>query len=166
MKRSTKEGDKIYFTCAGIPKCPRSLYILLDCGTNDADVFVSTDEHYHYSVVTLPKTIDRESKALVIELNEMGITQPSKILKELKQRNLPMLSKTQISNIKARENIKSNGKSTCDLSEWLAWINQRKSIPEDDDELYVVDYSYEFSKTDSTKIKDMRCFFTTKRLIS
>ena len=70
VKRSTKEGNKIYFTCAGFPKCPRFLYILLDCETNDADVFVSTDEHDHYSDVTLPKTIDRESKALVIELNE------------------------------------------------------------------------------------------------
>jgi hypothetical protein len=47
VKRSTKEGDKIFFTCAGHPKCPRSLYILLDPECNKAVIFVSDNCHDH-----------------------------------------------------------------------------------------------------------------------
>jgi hypothetical protein len=66
------------------------------------------------------------SREKVLELVNMGVTQPRKILKELEKANLPMLTKIQISNLKSRENIKANGKATCYLNEWLLWIKQGK----------------------------------------
>ena len=166
VKRTTKEGDKIFFTCSGHPRCPRSLYILLDPDCDDAVIYVSDNCHDHTTVETIKKKISSSSREKVLELIDMGVTQPRKILKELEKANLPMLTKIQISNLKARENIKVNGKATCYLNEWLLWIKQRSHIPEDDDEVFVVDHSYEMSKSNPNKIKDMRCFFTTKRLIS
>ena len=99
-------------------------------------------------------------------LKANGVNKPRKIMKELNRANLPMLSNIQISNLKGRENLKINGKSTCNLSNWFAWIKKRTDVPDDEDELFVADYSYEFSRRDPSKLKDIRCFFTTKRLIS
>jgi len=52
------------------------------------------------------------------------------------------------------------------LNEWLLWIEKRLDVPEDVDQVYVVEYYHKVSKHDPTKIKDLRCFLTTRRLIS
>ncbi len=53
---------------------------------------------------------------------------------------------------------------TCSLSEFLQWVKKREEIPDDEDKVYVVSYQYKLSKSKKTKIKDLRCFMTTKRL--
>ena len=59
----------------------------------------------------------------------------------------------------------TSGPLICSLSQFLQWVKLRTEIPEDEDKVYVVDYDYKLSKTNSSKLKDLRCFFTTKRLI-
>ncbi len=58
------------------------------------------------------------------------------------------------------------GKTTCSLSDWLDWVQRRLEVPEDLDQVYVVDYDYKFRKSDQSKIKSLKCFMTTKRLIN
>ena len=41
----------------------------------------------------------------------------------------------------------------------------REELPFDDDQVFVGAYDYKLSKTKNTKIKDLRCFLTTRRLI-
>jgi hypothetical protein len=53
-----------------------------------------------------------------------------------------LTNKIQISHLKTRENIKVNGKARCYLNEWLIWIKQRSHIPEDEDQVLIVDHSY------------------------
>jgi len=39
-------------------------------------------------------------------------------------------------------------------------------VPDEEDQVYVVDHDYKLSKNNPNKIKDLRCFMTTRRLIS
>jgi hypothetical protein len=94
VKRSTKDGDKIYFTCAKFPKCPRSLYVLLDPDSNDAIVYVTNNDHDHEQEARA-KALCPSSRAKVLELLDVGVNQPRKIIKALENSNLPVLSKVQ-----------------------------------------------------------------------
>ena len=42
---------------------------------------------------------------------------------------------------------------TCSLSQFLLWVKQREKVPTNDDEAYVVSYSYKLSSKRKTKIK-------------
>ena len=67
-------------------------------------------------------------------------------------------------------NVKASGPLTCNLSQFLQWVRVREvktkeDLPDVEDTVFVVDYDYKLSKTKKSKIKDLRCFLTTKRLI-
>ena len=153
-KRTTKKGDKMYY------RCPRSLYVLLDPTNDDAYIYITNNNHDH-DVEAKNKRLNEDSKAKVLEMIEIGVTEPRRIIKELDKCNLPLLTKTQISNLKSRTNVKQNGNSKCTLNQWLECINKRRKLPEDIDEIFVVDYSYSFSISKPNQLKDMRCFLTT-----
>ncbi len=159
---STKSGDKINFTCRGFPKCPRRMQFILDPDGSDVHVQISSNEHDHPASTSRSK-LNRDSKKKVLELINVGVTQPRKVLKELQKNNLPSLTRTQINNLKQREQVKVIGPMTCSLATFLQWVQKREEVPEDEDQVYVVAYKYKLSK--SEKIKDLRCFLTTKRLI-
>jgi hypothetical protein len=78
VKRTTKEGDKIFFTCSGHPKCPRSLYILLDPDCDDAVIYVSDNCHDHTTVETIKKKISSSSREKVLELIGIDVTRLEK----------------------------------------------------------------------------------------
>ena len=123
--------------------------------------YVSSDGHDH--VRNNNRFLDPESRAKAISLIKHNVA-PRKMKKEIDVSNLVSLSTRQLNNLKQREGRKLSGKISCTLSEFLLWVEQRTQIPDDDDEVYVVSYVYEVSKTDPTKIKTMTCFLTTKRL--
>jgi hypothetical protein len=79
--------------------------------------------------------------------------------KEIDASNLVPLSTRQLNNLKQREGRKLSDKNadkvSCTLSEFLLWVEQRTQIPDDDDEVNVVSYVYDVSKTDPTKIKPL-----------
>ena len=105
------------------------------------------------------------SKAKVLELLDVGVTKPRLILRQLEFLNLPIISRVQINNLKQRLHTKISGPLTCTLSQFLQWVKVREDVPDNDDEVYVVDYDYKLSKSQTNKIKDLRCFLTTRRLI-
>ena len=77
---------------------------------------------------------------------------------------LKSLTSRQINNLKQPSVKQCSGQIGCTLTEFLSWVEKHTQIPEDDDEVYVVSYEYELSKSDQTQIKNLRCFMTTKRL--
>ena len=97
-------------------------------------------------------------KRLVLKIQVLELIKHKKMKKEIDASNLVPLSTRQLNNLKQREGRKLSGKISCTLSEFLLWVEQRTQIPDDDDEVYVVSYVYEVSKTDPTKIKTMTCF--------
>ncbi len=127
-KRTTNKGDKIYYRCPRFIKCPRSLYVLLDPTNDDAHIYITNNNHDH-DVEAKSKRLNEDSKAKVLEMIEIGVTEPRRIIKELDKCNLPLLTKTQISNLKSRTNVKQNGNSKCSLNQWLEWINKRREMP-------------------------------------
>ncbi len=124
------------------------------------------NNNHDHDVEAKSKRLNEDSKAKVLEMIEIGVTEPRRIIKELDKCNLPLLTKTQISNLKSGTNVKQNGNSKCTLNQWLEWIKKRRELPEDIDEIFVVDYSYSFSKSKPNQLKDMRCFLTTRRLVN
>jgi len=135
--------------------------ILLDPDSDTASIHVSKDLHIHPEKPNRNKTNLKEAKEEVLRLINAGVTKPKKILKELKNKQLT-LTKAQLYNLKARENVKKNGKSTVTLNEWLDWVKDRLEVPEDEDEMYIVDYHYSIK---DGSIKEIKLFCTTKRLI-
>ncbi len=107
---STQEGDKICYTCRGYPRCPRKMQMLLDPASQDVHVSVSSDEHSHILGST-SKQLNPLSRDKVFELLAAGVTKPRKILKQLQLHNFPMLTRTQINNLKQRTNKKVNLKN-------------------------------------------------------
>ena len=164
IKYSTKQGEKICFTCKGFPRCAKRMQMFLDPESQDVNIYVSADEHNHSAIISGVK-LDPRSRAKVLELLDVGVTKPRRILKELSKCNLPMLTKPQINNLKRRVQLKASGPLTCSLNDFLLWVEKRNKVPTDEDEVYVVRFDYKLSKKNKTKIKDLRCFLTTKRLI-
>ena len=161
---NTNEGSKVCFTCRRYPKCPKRMQLLLDPNSQDVLVSVSTDEHSHIAMGRLP-ALNPQSRAKVLELLESGVTKPRKILVQLESNGLPRISKVQINNLKSRIHLKASGPLTCTLSQFLQWVKLREDLPDNEDDVFVVAYDYKLSKTKKTKIKDLRCFMTTKRVI-
>ena len=115
----TKQGDKICYTCKGYPRCPKRMQLTLDPESSDVHVHVSTDAHDHHLIATT-KGLNPSSKAQVLELLSVGVTQPRKILKELEKNNLPPLTKPQLNNLKQFETQKKvGGPQICSLSDFL-----------------------------------------------
>lgn len=96
--RKTQEGEKRFYTC--IKGCPKRLYILLNAENENASVYVSDDEHEHQTR-RKETTLPTETRDKVHELLQMGTTKSRQILKELERKNLPMITKLQLKNIKA-----------------------------------------------------------------
>ncbi len=165
MSYSTQQGDKICYSCRGNPKCPKRMQILLDPASQEVHVSVSSDEHSH-GLFSRRTRLNPESRDKVLELLANGVSKPRRILKLLEEANLPCLSRIQINNLKQRLLHKTTGPLTCSLSEFLLWVKAREDVPDDEDKPYVVSYSYKLSKTKKSKIKDLRCFLTTRRLIT
>lgn len=109
--------------------------------------------------------LNTETKAKVLELLDVGVTKPRLILRQLEFCNLPIISRVQINNLKQRLHTKTSGPLTYTLSQFLQWVKVREDVPDNDDQVYVVDYDYKLSKSKTNKIKDLRCFLTTRRLV-
>jgi hypothetical protein len=65
--------------------------------------------------------------------------------------------------LKSIQTTKLFGKPTDSLNELQTWCNERANIPEDMDEVFCGNFSYELNPDDS--IDKLRIFVTTKRLI-
>ncbi len=164
MSYATKAGDKICFTCRAFPRCPKRMQLHLDPTSQEVHASVSLDEHSHARLGRRPQ-LDPRSKAKVLELLDNGMTKPKNILSVLEEQQLPPLTRVQINNLKQRLFKKTSGPLTCSLSEFLQWVKSREAVPEDEDQVFVSSYQYKLSKTKINKIKDLRCFMTTKRLL-
>ena len=87
---STNCGDKICSTCRGYPKCPKRMQMLLDTESQDVHIYLSADEHDHSSINSKrTPQLDPLSRAKVLELIAVGVTQPRRLLKQLEILNLP-----------------------------------------------------------------------------
>ena len=163
VKYETQEGSKICYTCRGHPKCNKRMLMVLDPASQDVHVSISSDAHSHINNF-FSKGLNALTKAKVIELLDSGVTKPAKIIKNIENLNLPHISRLQIANLKARINKNVRGPLTCDLNQFLTLVRKREAVPDDDDQVYVAAYELKLSKS-QTKIKDLRCFLTTRRLI-
>ena len=82
VTHETKRGDKIMFTCKGFPRCPKRMQMCLDPESQDVHIHVSADSHNHTAIISRIR-IDPRSKAKVLELLAVEVTQPLKLQKEL-----------------------------------------------------------------------------------
>ena len=98
------EGDKIYFTCRGYPRCPKRMLLHLDPTSQDVHVSVSLDEHSHALLGRRPR-LDPRSRARVLELIDNGLVKPRSILRVLEDLRLPVVSRVQINSTTVAEGL-------------------------------------------------------------
>ena len=85
------------------------------------------------------------------------------ITQSLIRNNCPQLTKRQINNLKGRLKRERLGAANCCLFELKMWCEKKRTIPDDEDEIFCG--GFEFLEEDGT-IAYIRLFITTKRLIS
>ena len=101
---------------------------------------------------------------MVLKCLEDGVDSNQKILNKINQNNLPQITKKQLNNLKSRFKANKYGKSQSTLSSIIEWCEQRKNIPNDDDEVFCGDYKYDLNEDD--QVDTLCVFVTTKRLVS
>lgn len=102
------------------------------------------------------------SKQKVIEYSKLGIT-PKEIIRQIREAgNLEQLTNVQIYNIRSYDKKKNLGDTVMNLTEFIEWCKKNQSIPNDDDEVFILKFTY---KLNGSKVRYLRTIFTTKRLL-
>ena len=155
------KGEKDYYHCKGFIKCPKELFLLRHDDSLEVSMYLcDSREHQHE---TKRGTLPAQSKSKVLELVSNGVRDNALIRNVLIKANLPCLKFAQMNRLKSLQTTKLFGKPTDSLNELQTWCKERANIPEDMDEVFCGDFSYELNPDDS--IDKLRIFVTTKRLI-
>jgi hypothetical protein len=159
FKHKTLNGEKRYYRCR--KGCRKLLYCLLHSNSQEVSIFISNDDHHHKEN---NYNLHPASKKKVEELLKLRVTSITQILQHLREENLPELKRSQINNLKARTKTKIYGSSQCNLIDLINWCEENNKIPEDNDKVFVGGFKHKIKE--NNKIKYLRIFLTTKRLIN
>lgn len=164
-----KQATVINFQCTG-GNCPKKLRVLIKKSETIGDRFIqsgsillSSDEHEHSNAngQEKKKKISQQVKDRIYELCFLNLT-PNQIIQKLTNEKLEPPSKVDLNNLLKSIRKKELGKKLPSLNELKEWCEQHKLIPDDDDEVFVGNYSVEAKLEE----KDFRIFLTTKRLMA
>jgi len=167
------DGIKVYYRCNRVKfrgkQCSASIYLYYPNDSNKVVLFRSTSEHDH-TESDERKVFSEEAKQIIVELFDLRL-KPKKIYELLQDRNYK-ISRNQVNNYLTHLRRKKLGPSTLSLGELEALCSRRSTMPECEDESFVVSYivSYEDDDdNDDDVIEDgnkFRFFLSTKRLLT
>src|SRR5271156_3609109 len=91
-KKSTQDGEKIFYDCKFSRECSAKSYLLLKPDSGLVDLYVTTTTHNH---IDKPKGLDKLTKVKVDQLYADGITKPKMILRRIQEDNLKVPTRFQ-----------------------------------------------------------------------
>jgi hypothetical protein len=156
--RKTSDGEKKYYKCA-FSNCESKLCCLAHSNSEKASISIAEIEHDH----TKPNNprLGDSVKQDIINLYKLGITKPKAIIRELAKKNIHNIKREAISNFIQRYKNKEFGPVKIGLNDLKEWCDKRRTIPDDDDKVYVEDSDINYVNNQLI----IRIFLTTKRLI-
>jgi hypothetical protein len=151
---------KIFYKCK--KGCPIQAFIKLSEYNQTCELWITAHEHDHTNASQnlLPLT----SKQKVMEYSNLGV-KPKEIVRSIRNEgNLVQLTFQQIYNIRNYEKAKRLGDTKMNLKEFIEWCENNSGIPDDEDEVFILNFEYKLNGS-KAKIKYVRAIFTTKRLL-
>ena len=162
-KRNThiiNDGKSVTYECKMHLNCEAKIRLLYYSHNSLIGYYESEDIH-NENEEDRTTGILKETKECIRRLLSEKITEPNQILRILKHRNIPILSKSQLNNFLAYEKRKM-GPRNVSLGEFEEWCQSRIDLPLEDDEPFVVDFDAIF---DDPETASFHCIISTKRLL-
>ncbi len=161
-------GSTHWYRCVESIKCPM-VQMKIDTIEELAVVLVGIGEHDHTKSSEDGGTtygIDPRIKPLIDDFERLGV-KPATMLISLREKATYLPTVSQLNNyLKRLRNIRTgNLGSRFSLNDILAFFNEHKEVPEDIDQMYVVDCYCDASTINNELEFKFRIFLTTKRLI-
>lgn len=161
IKKSCNIQHEVHWYKCHIKNCPIRLKMILNPDEKESvTIEIMNGDHAHDPEVVkfTNKSIDPKSREKIAELDRLGI-KSSKIVTEL--RKLGLQVPTSMPNI-LKTIREQKGPSSFTLNTLKNWCEQRSTIPQNEDEMFVAGFDY-IADYSSPKF---RLFITTKRLIA
>lgn len=142
-KHQVEEGIKIFYRCNKVkrqgPQCAAQLYLLFDAVSDDVLMY-RTGEHDHYSLPESQYGISIQVKEQINTLVDLHL-KPKAIMHNLaKIEGITLPKMSQLRNYLYQQRRFKYGCPTISLGELEAWLLSHSIIPNDDHEVYVLDY--------------------------
>jgi hypothetical protein len=141
--RMTEEGQKRFYRCNKVrktgPQCVAELYLLFESGSDSVIVYRTDADHNHDDIgVRDDYGIHAQTKIEINRLFDLHL-KPKAILAALQKIDgMQLPTKMQLNNyISDRRRVKF-GQPTIHLGELEKWIHEHESIPDDDNEPFVM----------------------------
>ncbi|CAF0898937.1 unnamed protein product [Brachionus calyciflorus] len=126
--------------------------------------FMRDQTEHDHNYQNLNKRLRKEIKNRIIELYKIGVTAPLNIIYTLrKDGNVNLPSQKQISNFIARKKKNLKGENQIKFCELASWCAKNCSLPDDQDQAFVLDYQVSSEKKNDPYI---RLMMSTKYLLS
>lgn len=143
--RMTEEGQKRFYRCNKVqkkgPQCAAELHLLFDSGTENVFVYHTDADHNHDDIGTRDDYgINAQTKNEINKLFDLHL-KPKAILAALQKiYGIKLPTKMQLNNYLSDRRRVKFGHHTIHLGELEKWIHDHETIPEDEDEPFVMKY--------------------------
>ncbi len=164
----TEDGKKIYYRCNQAKfreeQCKASIHLLYCSDSSKVHQFKTEDEHSH----EMDKTkITDDIKVQISNMLEIKM-KPRNILININRDNQTDIKMSTLRNAIARIKTSKYGPSSISLGELEQWCIDNFSVPEDDDEPFVVDHKFIYENEDDEDAiygSRFRFFLSSKTLL-
>ena len=168
---SHSRGTTHWYRCVESLSCPM-VQMKVDTIEDLTVILVGTDQHEHDTASDSTQDssskhgIDPKLKPFIDEYERMGL-KPATMLISLREKASHLPTVIQLNNYlkRLRNSRTGNLGSRISLNDILDFYNEHKEVPEDMDQMFVVDCYCEASEIENEINYKFRIFLTTKRLI-
>ncbi|KAK7601962.1 hypothetical protein V9T40_009403 [Parthenolecanium corni] len=161
-------GRRVEYRCTAgkyrVAECAAGLYLLYHNTSQCVSLYETQNEHSNH--VTDPtRGLSTDLKLFVQEKYAEGVTKPNAILKLLRHKGMDEPEKSKLITFLKTLRLDKLGSPTVSASEIRMWCEQRKLIPQNVDEPFVLDFHIHAESHDMNK-QDLKIVISTPRLLS
>ena len=136
-----QSGIKVYYRCNEVPfhakQCDAAIHLYYPHDCDKVILFRAKNEHTH-TISSRRHFFSEEVKLKIKELFDLKL-KPKKIYEVLQEKNIN-ITRNQVNNYLTQLRKKKFGPTTLSLGELEFWCQERSTIPQSDDEVFVVSF--------------------------
>lgn len=165
---NTSSGKRVDYRCTAakyrVSECPAGLYLLYHSENQRVSVYCTTNAHANH--VTDPgRGLSTDLKTFIKSKYKDGVTKPKALLHLIRDNHMIEPKKSKLVSFLATLRVDTLGKPSISVGELHAWCDQRKRVPNDVDEPYVL-ASYIEAESSNPDEQDLKLVISSRRLLS
>ncbi|CAF3873774.1 unnamed protein product [Rotaria sp. Silwood1] len=168
-----QDGVKVHYRCNKVKfrgtQCNAAIYLFYPHNSDEVILFRANNEHNHTDS-SKRYFFSEEMKQNIQELFDMRL-KPKKIYEVLEEKNFK-ITRNQVNNYLTQLRKQKFGPSSLSLGELESWCQEKHTVPQSDDESFVVSFHIHYeddSDDDDEDVVDdgnkFRFFLSSKRLL-